>query len=54
MDLEKLAKEKAKEILRTKGIEVTCPFCKEKFIAKDLFVTCPHCSKTLDVEFNVK
>lgn len=54
MNLEDAAKEKAKEILLTKGIEVKCPFCKEKFIAKDLLVTCPHCSKTLDVEFNVE
>ncbi|MBE9387873.1 hypothetical protein [Vagococcus salmoninarum] len=53
MDIEKMAELEALKILKTKGISVTCPFCKELFVARDLLVVCPHCNKTLDVEFNV-
>lgn len=45
--------EEAIRVLKTKGIEVDCPFCKKKFVARDLHVTCPHCDKTLDVEFEI-
>lgn len=52
-DINKVAKDKAIEVLKTKGIEIKCPFCKTDFLAKALTVTCPECSKTIDVEFNV-
>jgi Zn finger protein HypA/HybF involved in hydrogenase expression len=54
LDLNNIAKKKAQEILQTKGIEITCPSCKEKFIGRSMEVECPHCHKTFDVEFNVK
>lgn len=54
MDLNEIAKQKAQEILQTKGVEITCPSCKEKFIGRSMEVECPHCHKTFDVEFEVK
>ncbi|WP_164507796.1 hypothetical protein [Lacticaseibacillus suibinensis] len=54
MNLEEIAKRKAQEILTSKGINVTCPFCKKDFLARSMNVECPHCHKTLDVEFNLK
>lgn len=53
MDLEKLAKEKAETILNTKGVEITCPSCKNKFVGKSNPVECPNCHKTFDVEFKI-
>ncbi|WP_156956014.1 hypothetical protein [Carnobacterium pleistocenium] len=53
MDLKNLAKDKAENVLNTKGIEITCPSCKNKFIGKSMLVECPNCHKTFDVEFKV-
>lgn len=54
MNIEQIAKQKAQKILETKGVEITCPSCKEKFIGRSLLVECPNCHKTFDVEFNIK
>lgn len=53
MDLDKLAKQRAKEILEEKGVEVACPFCHEKFVARAMHTECPNCHKTLDVKFEL-
>ncbi|TLQ51143.1 hypothetical protein FEZ34_05595 [Lacticaseibacillus casei] len=53
MDLNSLLRQKAEEILRTKGVQVTCPNCKQKFLAKSMLATCPHCGKSFNVEFKL-
>lgn len=54
MDIKKLAENKTREILLSRGIEVSCPSCKTKYLAKEMETTCPNCNKTFDVEFNIK
>lgn len=46
--------QKAREILRTKGIEITCPSCHQKFRAFADPAVCTHCHKSFNVNFNIK
>lgn len=53
MNMNKILENKAKNIIQSKGIEVTCPSCKTKYLAKEMKTTCPKCNKTFDVTFNI-
>lgn len=53
MDLNELAKQKAKQILETQGISVNCPNCHQQFMAHSNPTVCPHCNKSFNVKFNV-
>ncbi|MDP5372474.1 DUF2614 family zinc ribbon-containing protein [Lactiplantibacillus plantarum] len=44
--------DKAREILKTKGIEITCPSCHQKFTAFTDPAVCTHCHKSFTVKFN--
>lgn len=43
-----------RSILQSKGVTVTCPNCKQKFLAKSDPAQCTHCYKSFDVNFNVR
>jgi Zn finger protein HypA/HybF involved in hydrogenase expression len=53
MDLNELAAQKAKEVLRTKGIQIKCPNCGTSFTARSMTAVCPSCHKSFTVQFNV-
>lgn len=54
MDLEALAKQKAEQLLKQKGVTVKCPNCNSSFTARSMTAVCPSCNKSFNVEFNVK
>lgn len=46
-----IAKLKAEQILKSKGVSVMCPTCKNVFVAKSMSTTCPSCHNTFSVNF---
>lgn len=48
MDLEKLIKDKANEILATQGAAITCPSCKSSINIRSTDEYCPICQQRFD------
>ncbi|WP_415601390.1 DUF2614 family zinc ribbon-containing protein [Liquorilactobacillus nagelii] len=45
---------KAREILRTKSVDITCPSCHQRFKAFTDPAVCTHCRKSFKVNFKIK
>lgn len=55
MDLEKLIKDKANEIIATQGAAITCPSCESSINIRSTDEYCPICKQRFDTtEFRLK
>ena len=49
MDLNDIARNKAEQIMKNKGVVVSCPSCKNRILAKSGKTTvCPSCHKSFN------